>query len=299
MENFLSLKGCFPPISTPFDQRGKVAFERLAENLEWWQKNTPLAGFAVLGSNGESPYLNEAEKIDTFKAARAAIRKDRLFIAGTGCESTLATIELTEKAGNIGADAALVVTPHYFKGKMDHQALVNHYVSLADRSPIPIILYNVPNFTGIDMSPETIIECAQHPNVLGCKESSGNVVKMALVASATPERFQVLAGSGSFLLPAMLMGAVGGIMAVAALAAAQLDEMIRSFEKGDLQRAKEIQVKLIPPNNAVTSLFGVAGLKYAMDLVGLYGGPVRSPLRELTSQQKNLLKDILVKSGTL
>jgi 4-hydroxy-2-oxoglutarate aldolase len=298
MTKKISLKGCFPPIPTPFDNRSKVDHDQLAVNLEKWQK-TPLAGFAVLGSNGEAVSLKEEEKLETWRTARSAIHKDRLFIAGTGCESTDETLELTEKAAKIGADAALVVTPHYYKGKMDHRALVNHYTTVANKSSIPIILYNVPDFTGIDMGAETIIALASHPNVIGVKDSSGNVVKIGQVIGAAPKEFQVLAGSGSFLFPALVMGAVGGVMALAAVASYALAEMVGSYEGGNLAKAREIQIRLLPVNTAVTKQFGIAGLKGAMDLMGMYGGPVRLPLLPLESGQKKEIEGILQKAGLL
>lgn len=294
----ISLKGCFPPIPTPFDRRGRVDPQNLSANIEAWQK-TPLSGFVVLGSNGEAAFLREREKMEVFKTAGEVIDKRHLFIAGTGCEATRETLDLTEKAARCGAQAAMVVTPHYFKGKMDHRALVAHYGFLADRSPIPIILYNVPGFTGVDLAPETIIELGRHPNIIGLKESSGNVVKMAQVVGQLGDTFQVLAGSGSFLLPALSVGAVGGVMALAAVAAEAMDEIVHGFDRGDLKRAKEIQLRMIAPNAAVTTRFGIAGLKAAVDLTGLYGGPVRPPLLPLGEDEGRMLKEIFLNAGIL
>ena len=298
MSKEISLKGCFPPIPTPFDDHGRVDHDRLALNLEKWQE-TPLAGFAVLGSNGEAVFLKEEEKIETWKTARAAIKKDRLFVAGTGCESSMETIELTEKAAGLGANAVMVVTPHYYKSRMDHRALVMHYTMIADRSPIPIILYNVPVFTGIDLSAETIIELAQHPNIIGLKESSGNLAKIGQLIHSAGDSFQVLAGSGSFLLPALSVGAVGGVMALACVAPHHLSELTQSFDQGGLKKAREIQLGLIPANAAVTAKFGIPGLKAAMDLIGMFGGPVRPPLLPLEQQEKDELKSILREAGIL
>ena len=292
----ISLKGCFPPIPTPFDDRGKVDHDRLALNLEKWQE-TPLSGFVVLGSNGEVVFLKEEEKIKTWKTAGATIKPDRLFIAGTGCEASIETIELTEKAANVGAHAAMVVTPHYYRARMNHRALVTHYTMIADRSPIPIILYNVPGFTGIDLSVETVNELAKHPNIIGLKESSGNLVKIGQLVHGTGDSFQVLAGSGSFLLPALSVGAVGGVMALACVAPHALAELIQNFDKGDLKRARNLQLRLIPANAAVTTKFGIPGLKAAMDLIGMYGGPVRPPLLPLEQQEKDELKSILREAG--
>lgn len=295
MKRSPSLKGCFPPIPTPFDAKGRVDHDHLASNLEKWQR-TPLKGFVVLGSNGEAVLLTTQEKLDIWKTAGQAIQQGHLFIAGTGCESTRETLELTEKAAALGADAAMVVTPHYYKARMDHRALVTHYTAVADGSPIPIILYNVPGFTGIDLGAETIIELAGHPKIIGLKESSGNVVKMAEVVSRT-EGFQVLAGSGSFLLPALSIGAVGGVMALAAVAPQALAEIISDFEKGDMVRARNTQLRLIAANRAVTSRFGIPGLKAALDRIGMYGGPVRPPLRPLDPEQQATLERILREAG--
>jgi 4-hydroxy-2-oxoglutarate aldolase len=287
----VSLKGCFPPIPTPFDSRGKIAHDRLTFNLEEWQK-TPLAGFVVLGSNGEAVFLKEEEKLEMWRTARSAIGKDRLFLAGTGCESTEETLELTEKAAHLGADAAMVVTPHYYRARMDHRALLAHYGTIGEHSPLPIILYNVPAFTGVDLAAETIIELAKHPNIIGIKDSSANVVKIGQVIGDAGEGFQVLAGSGSFFLSALLLGAVGGVMALACVAGDLLAQMVAEFEQGDLKKARDIQIRLIPVNTALTTRFGIPGLKAALDLIGLHGGPVRSPLISLDDKQKREVERI-------
>ena len=297
MAKKILLEGCFPPIPTPFDPDGKVDHDNLALNLEKWQK-TPLNGFLVLGSNGEAVMLNREEKLEVWKTAGQAIDSEHLFIAGTGCNATGETLELTERAAHLGADAAMVVTPYYYKGRMDHKALVVHYTAIADKSPIPIILYNVPAFTGVDLSAETIIELARHPNIIGMKESSGNVVKMGQVFYKSGD-FQVLAGSGSFLLPALTVGAVGGVMALAAVAPHPLAEIIESFQNGDMKKARDIQLGLISANAAVTARFGIAGLKMALDLIGMYGGPVRPPLLPLGKEQKTALEKIMKEAGIL
>ncbi|MFO7986988.1 MAG: dihydrodipicolinate synthase family protein [Desulfatiglandaceae bacterium] len=296
--NAISLTGCFPPIATPFDAKDQVDHEELTRNLEKWQK-TPLRGFAVLGSNGEAVLLEEAEKVAVWQTARAVIDADHLFIAGTGCESTRATLDLTEKAARVGADAAMVVTPHYYRGRMTHEALVHHYTIIADHSPVPVILYNVPASTGVDLRAETIIALSRHPNIMGLKESSGNVIKIGQVCAAAESDFQVLAGSGSFLLPALSVGAVGGIMALASVAPYPVDDIVQQVKQGALEKAKKIQLKLINANAAVTSRFGIPGLKAAMEMIGMYGGPVRAPLLPLTETERETLKKILEEAGIL
>ncbi len=298
MNRQLDLTGCFPPIPTPFDDTGKVDHDHLAANLSQWRKS-PLRGFAVLGSNGESVLLKAEEKVQVWKTAGQVIGSDRIFIAGAGCESTMETLELTEKAALAGANAAMIVTPHYYRPGMDRKALRAHYTAIADRSPIPIILYNVPGFTGIDLEADAIIELASHPNIVGLKESSGNVVKMGKVFEKTGDHFQVLAGSGNFLLPALAVGAVGGVMALAAVAPGPLNEIVERFRKKDLEQARAIQLRLIDANAAVTTRFGIPGLKAALDLLGMYGGPVRSPLLPLDAQHQQELKRILEEAELL
>lgn len=298
MSKELSLRGCFPPIPTPFDLEGDLALDRLAQNLERW-KQTPLRGFVVLGSNGEAVHLTEEEKLAVWKTSGEVIGNSHLFIAGSGAQSTRETLELTEKAAALGAHAAMVVTPHYYKGRMDHAALVQHYTLVADRSPIPVILYNVPGFTGVDMTAETIVELASHPNIIGVKESSGNIVKISQIIRDAPPAFQVLAGSGSFLLPSLLMGAAGGVMALSAVAPHLLAQMMEAFKQGDVTSARDIQLRLLAPNAAVTTRFGIAGLKRALDLIGMYGGPVRPPLRPLQPQEETALRGILDNAGML
>jgi len=293
----LSLSGVYAPIPTPFDADGAVAHDKLAENIAKWSQ-TPLAGLLVLGSNGEFTYLSDKEKVEVLKTARQAIPKDKLFIAGTGC-STRSTLELTEQAAAIGADAAIVITPSYYTSKMDAQAMRRHFLKLAERSPLPIILYNMPACTGVDLSAETVVELAQHPNIVGIKDSSGNVVKLGDIIRAAPPTFNVLAGSASFLYPALVLGAMGGIMALSNIAAEQCYRIYRYTQEGRHEEARQLQLKMIPPNIAVTARFGVPGLKLALDWLGYYGGPVRSPLGPLDEAQQATLRTILVEGGIL
>jgi len=292
------MKGCIPPIPTPFDEQGKIDRDHLARNLEKWQK-TPLIGFAVLGSNGEAVLLKAEEKLAVWETAGQTIDGDHLFVAGTGCESTLETLEMSEQAAKLGAHAVLIVTPHYYKTKMDHHALVTYYTHIANRSPVPVILYNMPASTGVDLTAETIVELAAHPNIIGLKESSGNLVKMEQVVAGAGEDFQVLAGSGSFLLPGLCMGARGGIMALASVAPHQLAGIVSDFDRGNLEKARAMQLRLLAANAAVTTRFGVAGLKAAVDAIGMYGGPVRGPLLDLNPEQQNEVRAIMIRAGIL
>lgn len=292
------LDGIYPPIPTPFDDQGRFAPGALADNLAHWNQ-FDLRGYVVLGTNGEYVFLTEEEKVQVLKAARAAIPSDKLMIAGTGCEATGITIELTKRAADLGADAALVITPSYYTGHMTPEVLIHHFHAVADASPIPILIYNMPACTGIDLSAATVAAIAEHPNIIGIKESGGNVVKMGDIRRLAGPAFQVLAGSASFLLPGLSVGAVGGILALANIAPAQCLAIRQHFLDGEWEQARELQVRMIPVNTAVTRGWGVPALKAAMDMLGLYGGPVRSPLLPLSDDLKDRLRAILVESGVM
>ena len=295
-EPVLSLGGVFPPIPTPFDAQGDVVYQTLAENLQRWN-GYGLAGYAVLGSNGEAIYLSKRGKLRVLETARQAIPSDKLMIAGTGCESTRQTIDLTKEAARLGADAALVISPHFFKMSSDN--LVAYYRAVADASPVPVVLYNVPKFTRTDMDAPTIARAASHPNIIGIKDSGGNITKIADTIRSTGSDFQVLAGSAGFLFASLTVGAVGGVVALANVAPQQAIDIHRLFRAGQRDKAADLQRRMIPVNAAVTARFGVPGLKAALDMLGWYGGPVRSPLLGLGEQECQILRDILAVGGVL
>jgi 4-hydroxy-2-oxoglutarate aldolase len=297
-ETTISLRGVFPPIPTPFDKQGNVALQAVVENLERWNQHD-LAGYVVLGSNGEAVYLSEDEKQSVWEAARGAIPSNKLLIAGTGCESTRQTIALTRMAAKAGADAALVVTPHYYNTQMTPDSLVHHYQAVADDSPIPILIYSVPKFTNVSMDAATVGRAAQHPNIAGEKDTSGNVTLLADTVRLTGPGFQVLAGSAGFLLAGLAVGAVGGILALANIAPEHSINIYRQFRAGQWEEAADLQRRMIPVNNAVTARYGIAGLKVALDMLGYYGGPVRSPLLDLADDKRDALRGILVEGGVL
>ncbi len=292
------LSGVFPPIPTPFDSQGNVAYQRLAENLERWNAYD-LAGYVVLGSNGEVVYLDEQEKLNVLETARQVIPPDKVMVAGTGCESTRDTVALTQKAAQAGADAALLVTPHYYGGKMTPDSLAQHYQAVADAVPIPVILYNVPKFTHVDIDAQTVARLSQHPNIIGIKDSGGNVAKLADLVRLTRPDFQVLAGSAGFFLAGLTLGAVGGVLALANIAPQQSIAIYRNCRAGKQEEAAELQRQMVPVNAAVTARFGIAGLKAALDMLGYYGGPVRSPLLNLSESERQTLQEVLTDGGVL
>jgi 4-hydroxy-2-oxoglutarate aldolase len=292
----LSLRGVFPPIPTPFDAEGEVDTTALVENLARWN-GTGLAGYVVAGSNGEAAYLTDAEKRRLWEVARGAVGPGMLLIAGTGCESTRATIELTRVAAEAGADAVLVVTPHYFAAKMTPTSLLRHFEAVADAAPVPVLVYNVPGFTHVDLDAGTVARLAEHPNIIGAKDSGGNIAKMADIVRLAGPDFQMLAGSGGFFLPALAVGAVGCVPALGNVAPHACVDLQRLFERGAMDDAAALQRRLVPVNAAVTARFGVAGLKAAMDLLGYYGGPVRAPLMDLSEEERRILRQVLVDGG--
>jgi 4-hydroxy-2-oxoglutarate aldolase len=298
MKTAPSMAGIFPPIPTPFDEVGELNLQALAANLERWNRYS-LAGYVVLGTNGEFPYLSETEKLTYLEAARKSIPTQRLFLAGTGCESTHSTIALTKRAAALGADVAILITPSYYKSRMDAAGLSDYYTAVADASPIPVSLYNMPANTNVDMPADLIIKLSQHPNIAGLKDSSGNLAKLGEIIRGAQPGFQVLAGSAGFLYPALCLGAVGGVLALANIAPQQCCDILNLYRFGKHEDARDLQLRMIAPNGAVTARFGVPGLKAAMEMVGMYGGPPRSPLLPLTDAQREILRSILVEARIL
>lgn len=285
-------KGIIPPLTTPFDSKGNFAPEKLQSNIQLFNKYE-LSGYLLLGSNGEFVMLSDEEKLEVLRAGREIIPKEKIMLAGTGCQSTRKTIWLTDKAAEAGADAALVLNPFYYKGIMTRQALSNHFRAVADDSPIPVLIYNMPASTGIDLEAQLIIELADHPNIVGLKDSGGNLVKLGEILKSVGPDFRVFSGSAGLLLPALSIGAAGGILAYANIAPQQAINLYKHFRKGQFSDAQSIQLKIIELNTMVTRQFGVPALKLAMDKLGLYGGPVRKPLLPLDAINAQVMTKIV------
>ncbi len=287
----MKLSGVLPPITTPF-QAGEVALDRLKENFQKWNR-TGLSGFLVLGSNGEAVYLNEKEKMEIVGAARESIPSSKTMMVGTGMESTRETIEFTNRCAQMGADCALVVTPSYFKGSMKPQILHDHFVAVAESSKIGILLYNVTQFTGINMEPELVAKLSEHPNILGIKDSTGNIGQLSEIIHLSRKDFAVFVGSAPVFFPALCVGAVGGILAVAN---ATPDECVRIFDlvrEGKITEARDLQYRMTPFAKGVTTTYGIGGLKMGMDLAGYFGGDPRPPLKKHGPEVEKELKLLL------
>ena len=293
----MDLHGVFPPIATPFID-GRVAYDKLASNVAKWNR-TGLKGYVVLGSNGEYVYLSEAEKRKVVDTVVQSAAKEMLVIAGTGCESTAETLRLTEDCARLGAQAALVVSPHYYAGRMNEAALSKHFCELADHSPIPILLYNVPKFTHINMAADFVARLAEHPNIVGIKDSSANVIQLAEILNAVAGDFNVLVGTAGVLFSGLTIGCAGGVCALANVAPQECVAIFDRIKAQDLDAARELQLKMIPVNQAVTAVYGVPGLKAAMDMLGYFGGEPRLPLLPSSGQERSEIEAILKKAELL
>ncbi len=289
--------GIFPPITTPF-VNDEVAYDKLAENISKWN-NYELKGYVVLGSNGEAVFLTREEKLRVIETTKEFMSVDKTLIVGTGSDSIKETIALTNDAAEIGANAALVITPSFFKDKMNHNEFINHFNAVADLSLIPLIIYNVPKFTGVDIEPRTVVELSRHENIIGIKNSSENLEQLTEIITDTPNNFQILVGTASILENGLRAGADGGILALANIAAQECINIYKFVESEKFIESENLQLKLLEINKTVTSKYGVAGLKAAMDLLGYFGGLPRLPLSPLTDIEVEEVKSELIKSNLL
>ena len=287
----MNLAGIFPPLTTPFAD-GRVAPDLLAANIARYQRHR-LAGYLVLGSNGEAALLDDGERVAVLRAARAAIPGDRTMIAGVGLESTAATIRLAAAAAECGADALLVVTPSYFRAQMSERALVAHFTAVADAAPRPVLLYNVPKFTGVTIPPAAVAHLAAHPNIAGLKDSSGDLAWLGAVLAAVPRTFRVLCGNASVIQAALAAGAVGGILALADVAPEPCVALFELQRAGRTDAVLALQQRLLPAVDLVVGRLGVAGVKAGMDERGLAGGPVRAPLLPLGEGERAAVRECL------
>jgi len=291
----MNLAGIYPPIVTPF-LKDDVAHHYLAENVEKLSKSG-IKGLIVLGSNGENVYLSEEEKIDVVKTTIQSASKNMLIIVGSGCESTRETIYLTNRMAKMGAHAALIVTPFYYGSKMNDEALIKYYSTVADQVEIPILLYNVPKFTGINLSVEALSALSKHPNIIGIKDSSGNVNQLGQYLNQVNPDFNVLVGTAGALFGALTLGCKGGILALANILPKKCVEIFQLVQDGKIKEARELQLRMIPVNHAITAKYGISGLKYAMNLLGYKGGEVRSPLLATKYEEQEKIKEILMGAG--
>ncbi len=290
------LSGVFAPIATPFDNAGNLLPDKMIFNIEKLN-GSRLRGYLVLGTNGEFRSLSTREQMDILKTVVRAASPEKVIMAGTGAESTYESIELCHRAAEVGARYGSLITPFFFAKKMSDRSLIDHFVQVAEHSPIPVLLYNNPGVTGITMSTTVVKEVSSHPKIVGMKDSSpGNLSAYLLHAGSG---FHLLAGSANFFFTGLLMGAVGGVLS---LADAFPEPCCRLYElglAGKLKEGRELQFYLMKINQMVSGKYGVAGVKAAMDLAGFYGGPTRAPLACLTQDEKKKLHADLIAAGIL
>lgn len=283
------ITGVFPPMITPFKGNGDLDLDAHRYNVEKWNEDE-LAGYVILGSNSETTLLEPEEKRLLIEMTARYRQKDRWLIAGTGMESTRATIQMTTLAASLDVDAALVITPSFYPGQLNEEVLRAHFLRVADAAPIPIILYNVPKFTNVNIPVELVVELARHQNIIGIKDSSGNIGQMARLKSLLGERFNILAGTASVWFPALTLGVSGGIMALANCLPNECSLIRQLYEQGaHAENARDWYNRILPVNEAVTAKFGVAGLKYACEVAGYKAGLPRLPYQPLTPEQKTYI----------
>jgi len=273
---------------TPFDD-GEVDRGAIRFNVDKWMK-AGLGGIVALGTNGESGLLDDAESDQVIDAVRERVPRDRVLIAGTGRESTRGTIAATKRAASLGADAALIRVPSFFKTLSTPALLIRHYTAVADASPIPILLYSFPAATGVSFSPDSVARLAEHPNIVGMKESGSDASLFAQFADVVPKSFAMLAGTGTVFFADLCLGAVGGILAVAAVAPEMCLQLLTAFQQGRRDDARELQKQMAPLARLVTSGYGVPGLKAALDLAGYKGGDPRAPLAPATPEAREQIR---------
>lgn len=283
---------------TPFKENGEVDYEAFVHNVKMWEQ-TDLEGLLVLGSNSETPYLREEEKL---KLIELTVKHggDKAVMCGTGMETAEDTIALTNQAARLGADCALILTPCFYAAAMTTPALAEYYTTVADNADIPVLIYNVPKFTHVNVGADLVATLAKHKNIIGMKDSSGDMPQFAAFRRVTAgEEFSVFVGTASALYPALALGAAGGILALANCNPGECVEVYEKYLRGDMEGALETYQRIFPINTAVTATYGISGLKYACALQGYRGGFVRKPLTELTEDAKKTIQEILLAAKVL
>ncbi len=287
----MQFQGIFAPIPTPFHD-DELSLADLQENLPFWDAS-PLSGLVVGGSNGEFALQSAEERLAVAATVRERLSPAKAVIMNTACESTRETIRLTRAAAGAGVGAALVVNPNYYKSEYSEKVLERYFLDVAEASPLPMMLYNMPRNTGINLSTGLIVRLSRHPNIVGVKDSGGNIVQISEIIAGAAPGFAVFAGSANFLYPTLAVGGVGGTLALADILPEQCCRLYTLFQEGRHAAAQQLQLGLLAINAAVTSRWGIAGLKAAMELLGRYGGPPRRPILPLGEAERAELAHLL------
>ena len=288
----MKFAGIYPPLTTPFAADGSLALDDLRSNVSKYNASR-LAGYVATGSTGEAVMLTRDETEKVWATIAEAAAAGKTLIAGTGAESTAETIERTNRAAELGYHAALVKTPHYYKPLMTEEALAGHFFRVADAAKIPILVYSIPQYTGIAIEAPLLCRLAAHPNIIGIKESSGNVHRVAELIHMAPPDFQTMVGSADTFYASLSVGAVAGILGFACVLPEPCVQLYTAAATGNSDRARDLQHQLLEAATAIVGRLGVPGVKYALDCLGYYGGPTRSPLMPLTESQKKEVDALL------
>ncbi len=298
----INLSGLLLPITTPFKSSGDIDFEALRANIGKWNVKG-ISGYVVLGSTGERVNLDEREYLDLIEAARESVPTTLTFIVGAGQHSTRGTISEIERAAKAGAEAVLVITPHYYRSAITQEALIDHYSAVAEAASIPIILYSMPDLTGIKIEAETAAGLSEHANIIGMKDSSNDIATFRKTVQMVGEGFAMTIGNGTVFDEALQAGARGGILAVGCVVPELCLEIYRAVQSGHVDHAEALQRKLTPLARAVTRTYGIGGLKAALEMTGYVGGAVRAPLQrpsaEACADIQSLLRDTEVSEPVL
>ena len=292
----VNLNGILPPVTTPFNEAGDVDYGALASNIARYNE-TGLRGYVPLGSNGEAVHLTGAERRRVVESVRRAATDEHTIVAGVNELSTRAAIGAAREAADCGADAVLVITPYFYKGSMTQERLFGHFSAMADQSPVPVLIYNVPQNTGVTIESITIAALGAHQNIIGVKDSAGNMGAISETIRLAPEGFSVMVGNGGIVYPALTMGATGGILGVACAAPRACVELYEAAKAGDHSGARELQHRIAPLSQIVTAGLSVPGLKAAMEILGLAGCVPRAPLSPVNDSEKEKIRAVIRKPG--
>jgi 4-hydroxy-2-oxoglutarate aldolase len=291
-------RGILLPFPASFNKDGEANMYALRSNIEKWNE-TGVVGYVALGSTGERVHLDEREYLNVIKAARGAAQESSSFIVGAGQQSTRATIDEIRRVAEAKVDAVLVITPHFYRAEMTQNVLIKHYMAVADASPVPVLLYSVPHLTNVTIQPETIARLSEHENIIGVKDSSGDIQALAETVRLVPDDFAVLTGNGAALYPALCVGAWGGILAIGCIAPRLAVEIYEAFQAGEHERARVLQQRLTRLTRGVLGRYGISGLKAALDMLGYVGGHVRAPLQDASAEARREIKQVLKETGLL
>ena len=286
----LKLTGIFAALTTCFDHAGRMYKNKVLHNVGK-MNDVALSGYLVCGSTGETPFLSTEERLELMGWVREASADKKILIAGVGAESVVETVRVANRAADLGYHAALALTPFYYRFQMhrpDTQLL--YFRAVADQSKLPVLLYNIPQVTGYKLLPETVAALAEHPNIIGMKDSSGDLESLEKILKVVNPDFQVLSGSGANFGDALKLGAKGAILAIANAVPYACVTVWEAYRTREHDAASDWQQRLVPAARAVAAQYGIPGLKYAMDLNGYYGGPPRLPFVSPSPEEKTAIE---------